>query len=334
MTTTNARAVLFDETGGPEVLRTAEVPLAPTGPGEVRLRIDAIGLNRAEALFRAGAYYYPPALPGSRLGYEAAGVVEETGPGVTGLAPGDPVMTGPGIEMSAQGVYADRVVLPAGAVVRRPSATDAVTGAAVWLAYTTAYGGLLETGGLRAGDHVVITAASSGVGIAALQTAARVGAVPVAVTRTAAKREALLAAGAAHVLVSEEDKDVPGAVRELTGGGGAELIFDSVGGPGLTELASAAVTAGTVVLYGWLSGEPTTVPPNWPLTVHGYANQHLAASPGMLRRANRFLDTGLRDGTLAPVIGEVLHGLDRMPDAHRLMESNAHIGKIVVTVDH
>ncbi|MFI9723043.1 zinc-dependent alcohol dehydrogenase family protein [Streptomyces sp. NPDC052396] len=331
--TTSAHAVLFHRTGGPEVLEIEEVRLDAPGPGEVLIRVDAIGLNRAEALFRSGGYYYQPVLPGSRLGYEAAGVVEAVGEGVTEFTPGDEVLTGPGIEMSAQGVYGDRIVLPARSVVPRLASVDAVTGAATWLSYATAYGGLLETGGLRPGDHVLITAASSGVGIAALQTAARMGAVPIAVTRTGAKRQRLLAAGAAHVIASQEE-DVAEEVGRLTGGKGAELIFDAVGGPGLPDLARAAAVAGTVVVYGWLGGSPTLMPVNWPLTVHGYANQHLSATAEGRARINRFVEAGLRDGTLRPEIGKVFHGLDRIVDAHRLMESSAHTGKIVVTVEH
>ncbi|KAB8167685.1 zinc-binding dehydrogenase [Streptomyces sp. 3MP-14] len=331
--TTPVRTVFFDEIGGPEVLTLREVALAEPGPGEVRVRVDAVGLNRAEALFRSGGYYYPAALPGSRLGYEASGVVESVGAGVTAFAPGDPVLTGPGIEMSAQGVYAERVVLPVDSVVSRPAPLDAVAGAALWLAYSSAYGGLVEVGGLRAGDHVVINAASSGVGVAAVQTAARLGAFPLAVTRTAAKRQRLLDLGAARVIVSDEE-DVPEEVRRLTGGRGAELVFDAVGGPGLPELATAATAGGTVVTYGWLGGGTTRMPLNWPLTVHGYNNVEMTSSAERRRRVNAFLAAGVGDGSLQPVVGEVLHGLERIGDAHRLLESNAHIGKIVVTVDH
>ncbi|MFP3987772.1 zinc-dependent alcohol dehydrogenase family protein [Streptomyces sp. E11-3] len=327
-----AQAVVFDEIGGPEVLKVVDVPLSAPGPGEVLLRVQALGLNRAEALFRSGTYYYQPTLPGSRLGYEAAAVVEAVGAGVTTFAVGDLVMTGPGIEMSAQGVYGDRVLLPVDSVVPRPEGLDAVTAAATWLTYSTAYGGLLETGGLRPGDHVLITAASSGVGVAALQTAARIGAVPIAVSRTRDKRQALLDNGAAHVIASGEE-DVVKETRRLTGGKGAELVFDAVGGPGLVELAQATAHAGTVVVYGWLDDRAMLLPRNWPLSVHGYNNLELTSTAAGRRRVDAFIGSGLRDGTFRPVVGEVLHGLERMPDAHRLLEANRHTGKIVVSLD-
>ncbi|GAA4603781.1 NADPH:quinone reductase-like Zn-dependent oxidoreductase [Actinoplanes octamycinicus] len=326
-----ARVVRFDELGGPEVLKIDELPVTAPGLGEVAIRVEAVALNRAEALFRSGGYYYQPALPGSRLGYEAAGVVTATGPGVTAFAAGDPVLAGPGIEMSAQGVHADRIVLPATSVLRRPGGLDAVRGAAAWVAYSTAYGGLLETGGLRPGDHVLITAASSGVGLAALQVAARTGAIPIAVTRSAAKAGVLRANGAAEVIVDGAE-DVPETARELTGGTGVALIFDPVGGPGLAALGAAAAENGTVVVYGWLGGAGMTLPLNWPLTVRGYANPQLSATPDGRRRMWHHLDAGVRDGSLRPVVAEVFDGLDRIGDAHRLMETNTHAGKIVVTV--
>ncbi|MDN3024987.1 zinc-dependent alcohol dehydrogenase family protein [Streptomyces sp. S.PB5] len=330
---TTARTVLFHEIGGPEVLRIEDVAVPAPGPGQVAVRVEALGLNRAEALFRSGTYYYQPALPASRLGYEASGVVEAVGDGVTALAVGDPVTTGPGIEMSAQGVYAERVVLPETAVLPRPASVDAVTGAASWLTYTTAYGGLLETAGLKPGDHVLITGASSGVGTAAIQVARRIGAVPLATTRTEAKRQGLLDLGAAEVIVSDGDAEtVAKEVRRLTGGRGAEVIFDAIGGPGFRLLAEALAEGGSVLVYGWLDRRPAEIPWNWPFTIHTYANMNLTETPGGRRRSTAFLNAGLADGGFRPVIAEVFDGLDRIQDAHRLMESNQHMGKIVVRV--
>ncbi|MCX4697784.1 zinc-dependent alcohol dehydrogenase family protein [Streptomyces sp. NBC_01373] len=333
---TTARTVLFHEIGGPEVLKIEDVPVPEPGPRQVALRIEALGLNRAEALFRAGTYYYQPALPASRLGYEASGVVEAVGEGVTELAVGDPVMTGPGIEMSAQGVYAERVVLPETAVVRRPASVDGVTGAAAWLTYTTAYGALLETAGLKPGDHVLITGASSGVGTAAIQVARRIGAIPLATTRSEEKRRQLLELGAAEVIVSGEpdggSEAVAKEVRRLTGGHGAQVIFDAIGGPAFRPLADALAEGGSVLVYGWLDRRPAEIPWNWPFTIHTYANMTLTATPGGRRRSTAFLNAGLADGGFRPVVAEVFDGLDRVQDAHRLMESNRHTGKIVVRV--
>ncbi|CAM5485858.1 zinc-dependent alcohol dehydrogenase family protein [Streptomyces narbonensis] len=327
------RAVLFHETGGPEVLTVEEVTLPDPGPGEVLVRVEAIGLNRAEALFRAGTYYYPATLPGSRLGYEAAGVVEAVGAGVTAYAPGDPVMAAANFDFGRYGVYAERVVLPEEYVVPRPEGVDAVTAAAVWLTCFTAYGGMVLTGGLRAGDHVVITGASSGVGTAAIQTALRIGAVPIATTRGEEKRKRLLELGAAHVIATDSE-DLVAEVRRITGGAGADLAFDAIGGPGFARLGDALRPGGAAVLYGWLDPRPVELSANWPLTTHTYANGALARTEEGRRRAAGFIGSGLRDGSLAPVIAETFQGLERIADAHRLMESNTHLGKIVVRLEH
>ncbi|MFE0735827.1 zinc-dependent alcohol dehydrogenase family protein [Streptomyces sp. NPDC058855] len=332
-TGTTTRAVLFHELGGPGVLGVEEVPLPAPGPGEVLVRVDAVGLNRADALFRSGTYYYAPTLPGSRLGYEAAGVVESVGAGVTAYAPGDRVMAAANFDFGVHGVHAERVVLPEEYLVARPEGVDAVTAAAVWLTYFTAYGGMVETGGLLPGQHVVITGASSGVGTAAVQTALRIGAVPIATTRGEAKRKALLDLGAAHVVVTETE-DVTAAVRGITGGAGADLVFDAIGGPGFAALGDALRPGGSAVLYGWQDPRPVALSRNWPQTTHTYANGALARTAEGRRRASGFIGSGLRDGSLAPVIAETFDGLERIADAHRLMESGTHTGKIVLRVRH
>ncbi|EPH43972.1 putative Quinone oxidoreductase PIG3 [Streptomyces aurantiacus JA 4570] len=303
--------------------------LAAPAPGEVLIKVEALGLNRADALFRSGTYYYPATLPASRNGYEAAGVIEAVGDGVTAFAPGDTVLTTGNFELSAHGVYADRVVLPQDAVARRPAEVDAVTAAAVWLTYTTAYGALHLRAGLRPGDHVLITGASSGVGTAALQVARRAGAIPIATTRTEDKRRQLLDLGAEHVIVTDTE-DVPKETKRLTEGRGADIVLDAIGGPAFQTLGEAAAQDATYVLYGWLDGRPATVPMTWPATVHGYNNGTVTDTADARRRAAAYLNAGLKDGTLRPKIAQIFDGLDRMPDAHRLMETNTHIGKIVV----
>lgn len=329
--TTSARTVLFHELGGPDVLTVEEVELPDPGPGEVLVKVEALGLNRAEALFRAGTYYYRPTLPASRNGYEAAGEVEAVGAGVTAFAPGDPVLSAANFELSAHGVYGDRVLLPESALVPRPAGVDAVIGAAVWLTYTTAYGALVERAGLVPGQRVLITGASSGVGTAAIQVVRRAGAVPIATTRTEAKRQGLLDLGAEHVIVSE-DEDVVKEARRLTGGQGVDIVLDAIGGSGFAELGGAVVTDGTLISYGWLDERPILLPRQWPLTVHGYANFVVTGDPAGRHRAAHYVGSGLTDGTLSPVIAETFDGLDRIRDAHRLMESNRHTGKIVVRV--
>lgn len=329
------RTVRFHELGGPEVLRLEDVAVGEPGAGELLIRVDAIGLNRAEVLFRSGQYIEPARFP-ARLGIEAAGVVEAVGADVTGFAIGQQVSVVPAFSMNDHGVYAERAVVPARAVLRRPEGLDAVAGAAVWMPYLTAYGALVEVGGMRAGDSVVLTAASSSVGLAAIQVVRSVGAVPVATTRTRAKREALLKAGAAEVIVTGEE-DVVGRVRELTAGRGAEFVFDAVAGPGVVDLARVVAPGGTLFLYGALSGEPTPYPGfdlGMPaLNMRTYTLHETTRDPERLRRAEAFVTAGLSTGVFTPVVDRVF-ALEEIAEAHRYMEAGSQMGKIVVTVEH
>lgn len=221
------RVVRFYELGGPEVLRIEDVHVPEPGPHEVRIRVKALGLNRAEALLRAGAYIETATFP-SGLGLEAAGFVETVGPGVQGFAPGDPVSLLPPKSMTRWPAYGELAIFPAALLVRHPPSLSFEEAAAVWMQYLTAYGGLVDIGGLRRGDFVAITAASSSVGLAAIQIANMVGAMPIAVTRTSAKRQLLLEAGAAHVIASMEE-DLEAQLKRVSAQQGIRVVFDPVG---------------------------------------------------------------------------------------------------------
>ncbi len=179
------RAVRFHQTGGPEVLKIDTVEIPPPGPGEVRIAVKALGLNRAESMFRRGQYLEDPILP-ARLGYEAAGTIESVGPNVSGFRPGDAVSTVPSFSQNKYGVYGDLVNVPAAAVVKHPSNLSWSEAAAIWMQYLTAYGAIIDIAKLAAGDTLLIPAASSSVGVAAIQIANLVGATPLALTRTSA----------------------------------------------------------------------------------------------------------------------------------------------------
>ncbi|MFF3346422.1 zinc-dependent alcohol dehydrogenase family protein [Streptomyces sp. NPDC002779] len=329
------KAVRFHELGGPEVLRVEDVGVADPGPGELLVRVEAIGLNRAEALFRGGHYIEPVERFPAGLGAEAAGVVEAVGPGVTGFPVGAPVSVVPAFSMNDYSVYAERAVVPADAVLPRPPGLGATEAAAVWMPFLTAYGALVEVGGARAGDTVVLTAASSSVGLAAIQIARRVGAVPVATTRTRAKREALLKAGAAEVIVTGEESVVD-RVRAVTGGRGAEFVLDAVAGPGITDLARVVAPGGTLFVYGALSGEATPYPGielGLPaLNMRAYTVLETTRDPLRLRRAEAFVASGLSAGAFTPAVDRVFP-LEEIVQAHRYLEAGNQVGKIVVTVD-
>jgi NADPH2:quinone reductase len=328
-----SRIVRFHQVGGPDVLKIEEVETPPPGPGEVALQVKAIGVNRAESMFRTGRYIEDAVFP-ARLGYESAGVVTEVGPGVEGVAVGDAVSVIPPLSITRWGSYGETAIVPASAVVKHPASLSWVEAAAIWMQYVTAYGALIELGKLKRGDTVLITAASSSVGLAAIQVARSVGAIAIAATRTSAKRVALLEAGASHVIATEEE-DLVARAAEITEAAGVQLAFDPIGGPLLDQIAELMAPHGLVIEYGALSPEPTPFP-LFPvlakfLTVHGYQYKEVVTAPERLERAKRFILDGLASGALKPVIDRVF-AFDQIIEAHRYLESNQQFGKIVVTV--
>jgi NADPH:quinone reductase-like Zn-dependent oxidoreductase len=328
-----AKIIRFHGHGGPEVLRIEDVEVAAPGPGEVRIRAKALGLNRADALMRSGTYIETPDLP-SGVGLEAAGIVDAVGAGVEAVAPGDAVSVVPPTSMSRWPVHGELFNVPAHLVVKHPPGLGWEDAAAVWMAYVTAYGALVDVAGLRGGDVVVVTAASSSVGLAAIQIARRVGALPVAVTRTSAKRQALLDAGAAHVIATAEE-DLQSRLRDIAGADGVRVVFDAVGGPLFVPLAAAMARGGILIAYGGLSPEPTPFPLfdvlSKRLTLRGYLIHEIVQDPARLDAARRFVLDGLSAGTLRPIIAQTFP-FERIADAHRYLESNEQFGKIVVTL--
>lgn len=327
------RHVQFDRTGGPEVLRIVEAEIREPAAGEVRIAVKAIGLNRAESMYRTGTYIIDPIFP-ARLGSEAAGIVDAVGPGVEGLAPGDRVAVVPAFSYHDYGMYGDLVLAPARAVAKLPDALGWADAAAVWMAYVTAWGALIDTAGLRAGEPVLIPAASSSVGLAAIQVANRIGAVPVALTRTSAKAAVLREEGAAHVIATEE-ADVAAEVARITGGAGARVVLDPVGGPGFARLAAATATGGTIIVYGALDSRATRLPVSEvlgrSLTIRGYLMYEATLDDAKLAAAKAFVLDGLASGALRPRVDRTFP-LEQIVDAHRHLERNAQVGKIVVMV--
>jgi NADPH2:quinone reductase len=328
------RIVRFHQTGGPEVLKIAEEPLVQPKEGEVRVRVQALGLNRAEAMFRSGAYLEAAQLP-SRLGYEAAGVVDAIGAGVSNVKVGDRVSTIPAFGLSAHGVYGESAVVPAFAVASYPEHFTPEQGSAFWMSYITAWVGLVERAQLEKGQVALITAASSSVGLAAIQIAKATGATAIAATRKADKKAKLLQAGADHVVVTEQE-DLPKRVMEISGGKGANVIFDPISGPNVETLAQAAASGATLLIYGALDMRPTPYP-LFPalqkgLWIHAFVLFECTTQSALRERAKRFVYDGIKSGAFKPVIDPKVFTLDQITDAHRYLESNQQFGKIVVRV--
>lgn len=198
----------------------------------------------------------------------------------------------------------------------------------------TAYGALVDIARLARGEHVVITAASSSVGLAAIQIANRIGAIPIAVTRTSRKAQALREAGAAHVVASAEE-DIEARLKQIAGEDGVRVVFDAVGGPAFVPLTAAMARGGMLVEYGGLSPEATPFPLfnvlSKSLTLRGYLVHEVTGDPKRLAAAKAFILDGLGDGSLKPIIARTFP-FEAIVEAHRYLDSNEQFGKVVVTL--
>jgi NADPH:quinone reductase-like Zn-dependent oxidoreductase len=323
----------FYQFGGPEVLKIEEAPSQEPGKGEVRLRVQAIGLNRAESMFFHNQYLEVPKLP-ARLGYEAAGVVEAIGPDVDKSWLGKQVATIPAFSMNAYGMVGEEVLAPVSALSEYPKNLSPAEGSAIWMQYLTAYGALIEFGHLTKGDFIVITAASCSVGIAAIEIAKTEGAISIATTRKSSKRRELIELGADHVVVTEEE-DLAARVQEITGGKGARIIFDPITGPLLETLAQAAAHHGIIFEYGLLSEQPTPFPVaaaiSKGLSIRGYTLMEITTLPEKLAVAKKYVYDRLQDGRFRPKIAKTF-SFAQTVEAYQYLESNAQVGKVVVTV--
>lgn len=298
------RVVVFDEFGGPEALHLVTDPVIEPATGEVRVRIEAFAVNPLDAMMRSGRSPAPVPLPHARLGIEATGVIDVVGPEVAGLKPGDPIIIAAIPDPSIRGTYADYTTIPASAVIPRPVGLDIVQAAAIWVAFSTAYGALVEDARMSPGDRVLISGASGSVGRAAMQIARQIGATPIAVTRRTANTAELLAAGAFAVIATDHEP-VAEAVRRHSGGIGADITLDLVRGPGQQDLIEATRPGGILVAAGFLDPRPAPDPGDAPVTIVNYRGFDRLADPLVVRRMAAFLVAGVRAGALRPAIDEV-----------------------------
>ncbi len=333
LTNNTAKIVRFHTVGGPEVLKIEELPIPTPGKGEALLRVKAIGLNRAEVMFRQGRYLESPVLP-SKLGYEAAGEVIAVGPDVDKSWIGKKASTVPAFLMTNYGVYGEVALVPVSALAVYPPKLTPEEGTSIWMQYLTAYGALIHYAQIGGGDFVVLTAASSSVGIAAIEMVKAEGAISIATTRTSKKKEILTKLGAAHVIATAEE-DLVARVRAITNGQGARVIFDPVAGKGIELLAQAAALGGTIFEYGALAMEPTPFPLYTALSkgllVQGYTVREILSAPELKAKGEKYVYDHIMAGDFKPLIDRVFP-FDQIVEAHRYMESNQQIGKIVVTL--
>jgi NADPH:quinone reductase-like Zn-dependent oxidoreductase len=328
-----SRVIKFAKAGGPDVLEFIDTDVPAPGPSEVRIKVKAIGINRAESMWRTDMYIEPVRFPAG-LGYEAAGIVDAVGADVTGIAVGDAVSVMPSFSQNQYFTYGEVITIPSYAVIKHPASLSFEQAASVWMMFTTAYGPLIEDAKVGEGDFVVIPAASSSVGLAAIQISAYAGATPIALTRTSAKKQQLLEAGAAHVIATNE-VDLVQEVMRITGGQGARVVFDPVGGPNFPKLITALSFQGTVYLYGALAEGNTPIPVLEMIakmaTIKGHNIWLTSGDETRRKAAVEYVLKGLESGALKPVIDRTFR-FDEMVEVHRYLENNGQFGKIVVTV--
>lgn len=239
-------AIRFHETGGPEVLRVEEAQCGDPGPGEARVRHHAVGLNYIDTYHRSGLY--PVALP-SGLGLEGAGVVEAVGTGVADIAAGDRVAYAGG----PPGAYSDVRLMPADRLVRLPESISVEQGAAMMLQGMTAQYLLRRTYRVQPGDTILIHAAAGGVGLLVCQWARALGATVIGTVGSEAKAELARAHGCDHPIVYTRE-NFAARVREITGGAGVPVVYDSVGRDTFMDSLSCLRPLGMMVSFGSASG--------------------------------------------------------------------------------
>jgi NADPH:quinone reductase-like Zn-dependent oxidoreductase len=336
---THARAWTFSTTGGPDVLELIDQQLPEPGPGEALVRLRAIGVNRSDLMHLAGRYIAPPPTP-SHLGQEAVGEVIALGP------PGEPpvgdwplevgrkvgLMVGR-VDYANMGTYRTVGIYPQRALLPHPETFSDSETAAWWLASLTALGGL-RVGALREGHRALVTAASSGVGVMALQIARALGAETIASTTSPDKLDVLRQL-ADHVVLSDDPAELPPAVAELTGGAGVDLAFDPVGYAYAEALLGCAAADGHVVVYGLLAGEPPPLDLRAlilkDLAVHGYTVYRLQRNAAELAAVVGSALQLARGGTVRPIVAAE-HPFERAPEALTQLAENRHVGKIVVNL--
>jgi NADPH:quinone reductase-like Zn-dependent oxidoreductase len=328
-----SRTIKFAKAGGPEVLEFIEMEVPAPGPNEVRIKVKAIGINRAESMWRNDKYVESPIFPAG-LGYDAAGIVGAVGKDVADFAVGDVVSTIPAFSLNKYFTYGEVILAPEHAVVKHPESLSFVEAASVWMMFLTAYGALVFDAQVKAGDFVIIPAASSSVGLAAVQIANYAGATPIALTRTSEKKKRLQEAGAVHVVATQE-QDVVAEVMRITSGNGARVAFDPVGGADFPKLIAALAFQGTAYIYGALSEDATPIPVLEMIrkmtVVKGYSIRLAVGDAERRKVAVDYVTRGLASGALKPIIDRTFK-FDDMVEVHRYLENSGQFGKIVVTV--
>ena len=322
------RAVVITEPGGPEVLQWEEVPDPEPGPGEVLIDVAAAGVNRADLLQRQGHYPPPPGAP-PYPGMEVSGRIAATGADVTGWHTGDEVCA-----LMAGGGYAEKVAVPAGQVLPVPAGLSLVDAAALPETTCTVYSNLVQVGGLRAGETLLVHGGASGIGTTAIQLGKAFGARVICTAGSAEKLDFCRALGA-DVAISYRDEDFVEVVKDVTGGHGADVILDIMGASYLARNLAALATEGRLVIIGRQGGNRAELDlgllQSKRASIHATTlrNQPVAEKSAIVAAVTDQVWPLVSAGTVRPVIEETVPMADAAK-AHRILEEGGHTGKVLL----
>lgn len=324
------RAAIITRPGGPEVLEIHDVAMPEPQGDYVRVRVRASGVNRADTAQRAGHYPAPPGWPADIPGMEFAGEVESVGPLARMWKPGQRVMG-----LAGGGAQAEYIVVHEGMLVEIPDNLDFVQAAGIPEVFMTAHDALFTQGGVQMGERVLIHAAGSGVGTAAIQLAHAAGATTFGTSRTPDKLERAKPLGLDYAIPA---KNFAAEVQRLTDGQGVHMVLDFVGAPYLQEDMKALTAWGRIVFLATLGGAEASV------NIGTVMSKRISIRGCTLRSrtleeklaVTRLFATAvlplLANGTVKPIIDEV-YPLERIADAHRAMGENRNFGKLIVRIE-
>lgn len=323
------KAVVITQPGGPEVLEIQDVEMPEPVGEQVRVRVRASGINRAELLQRIGGYPAPAGSPQNIPGLEFAGEVDAVGPLVSKWKPGQRVMG-----LVGGGAQAEYLVTHEGLLVEIPANLDFIQAGGIPEVFMTAHDALFTQAGLRMGERVLIHAAGSGVGTAAVQLARAAGATTYGTSRTPAKLEAARALG---LNVGLSDQNFASEIQRLTGGAGVHVVIDFVGAPYLEQNLQSLALWGRLVFLATMGGTHSNVNlgilMQKRISMRGVTlrTRTLEEKMAVTRRFAAGVVPLLANGQVKPVV-ERVYALDEIIEAHRAMGENRNFGKLIVTI--
>ena len=337
-----AKVVQFAQHGGAEVLQVVEQPTRPLRSGEVLIDVKAFGVQRADTLWRAGLYLEAPKQFPTGIGYDCVGLIQAVGEGVADWQIGDRVTNLPGFSLTEYTVYGDSAIVHQDFLVPLPNIELSwAEYAAIPIPYFTAYFPLFEAANLPQAEFIVVAAAASSVGIAAMQMAKEQGVTVIGTSRTHTKQDQILNLGADYFVATEEE-DVVERIRAIVGDRGVDIVFDPIGGAMICKWYQVIKRRGHIFHYGLLDIADAVIPMMSALAnaakldsyiIFEYTgNQVMGLEPNQaaIARATHYINSGFEEGKLTPVVAKSFP-IEAVVEAHRYLESNQQVGKIVVT---